>query len=543
MADNEEKFQTFMTLTECTDYGAAIEYLERNEWDVERAVDEYISTHEYRNEQDNQPASNDDAAIDVEDDIVDVNPPGFTYQDIRGPGYSYHSEQHFYGSNQDMNQPEDLGNRQTQQPESLLGGAMGMLHNFGNQFSNILGGGFPPMPRPQPTYENYNMPSYDSPMNQDDNSSSGNYFIKKFREKNGMSINLPNFVDGTINEVLEESKRLQRPIFLYVHNHQGDSWSIVDQTVIGHELVLEIAAKFIWYGVNVNHQQGSELVNNYGISGAPYMAILQVDWNGSMQIIGSLFAEEINVPQFFEMVQPGLETLKSHFGEDTEIPEFFPEDSQLQAAETEELKEQILGHFDGREATGFIEPRRREPQIDPNTGIPFGMTEKQYQDKLLKEEQKKELEAAMQADRIKLQAHKEEEEKKKRDKLEEVKRQEAKEQETKLKKFKAQQIKESLPDEPSEDNSNAWTVQFRLPDGTRTIQRRFLKTDKIKLLYDYIHSLGEENGFEHIANNFDIIQNFPKKLFDDQDKTLDEEGLFPRWKLYIKEHSYSSQSH
>ena len=478
--------------------------------------------------------------------VEDANQPGHVYQDINRPGYSYHSEQHFYDSNQDSNEPEDLGNQvpPSGMPESLLGGMGGVFQNIGSQFSNMIRGGFPQMPQPQMQhYDNfYNNSNYDSQMD-DENVSSGSYFIKKFREKNGMGICLPNFVDGTFDEILEESKRIQRPIFLYIHNHLGDSWTIVDQTVIGHELVLEIASKFIWVGVNVNHQQGRDIVQNYGVSGAPYMAILQVDWNGSVQFIGSLFADEINLPQFFDMIQPGLEALKNQFGEDTEILEFFPEDSQLQVAETEELKQQILEGMEGREVTGFIEHRRREPQIDPNTGIPFGMTEKQYQDKLLKEEQKKELEAAMEADRVKLQKHKENEEKKKQEQLEEIKKQEAQEQDLKLKKFKAQQVKENLPEEPSEDNPNAWTVQFRLPDGTRTIQRRFLKTDKIKLLYDYIHSLGDESGFESMSSNFEIIQNFPKKLFDNPDKTLDEEGLFPRWKLYIKEHSHSSQSH
>lgn len=528
MSDNEEKFQNFMTLADCTDYGAAFEYLERNEWNVENAVDEYINTHQYRNEQVDQPSSNDDVGAHDQENVDVIDEPGHSYQDINVPGYSYHSEQHFYGGDENQNQPNYQRN-QTNQPESLLGGAMGMFENLGSHFSNLIGGNFPSMPQPQPDYNSYyNNPGSSSRADEDASLSSGRYFIKKFREKNGMSIVLPNFLDGTFDEVLEESKRLQRPILLYVHNHKGDSCTIVDQTVIGHELVVEIAAKFICYAVNVNHQQGSDLVNNYGISGAPYMAIVQVDWNGSMQIIGSLFSEEINVPQFFEMVQPGIEALKGHFGEDIEIPEFFPEDSSLQAAESEELKEQIIGSMDGREATGFVEPRRREQQIDPNTGIPFGMTEKQYQDKLLKEEQKRELEAAMEADRIKLQAHREQEEKKKRDQLEEIKRQEAKEQEIKLKQFKAQKMKESLPDEPSEDNPDACTVQFRLPDGTKTIQRRFLKNDKIKVLYDYIHSLGEENGFEHMASNFDILQNFPKKLFDEMDKTLDEEGLFPR---------------
>lgn len=52
-------------------------------------------------------------------------------------------------------------------------------------------------------------------------------------------------------------------------------------------------------------------------------------------------------------------------------------------------------------------------------------------------------------------------------------------------------------------------------------------------MYDLIDSL-EENIFEE-SEEYDIIQIFPYKIFNDKDKTIEEEKLFPNAILQIKE--------
>ena len=103
-------------------------------------------------------------------------------------------------------------------------------------------------------------------------------------------------------------------------------------------------------------------------------------------------------------------------------------------------------------------------------------------------------------------------------------------------KEESKKIAEKLKPEPSDDNPNKCVILFRFPDGEKTAQRKFLKKDKIKDLYDFIKSLGRDIFMEEENHHFSLLQSFPYKLFDDiQDHTLEQEGLFPNSVLQIKE--------
>ena len=67
------------------------------------------------------------------------------------------------------------------------------------------------------------------------------------------------------------------------------------------------------------------------------------------------------------------------------------------------------------------------------------------------------------------------------------------------------------------------------------VQRKFLKTDVVALLYLYIKSLGREIYIENDENHFSLIQSFPFKNLDEvQNNTLEQEGLYPNAMLQIK---------
>ena len=100
----------------------------------------------------------------------------------------------------------------------------------------------------------------------------------------------------------------------------------------------------------------------------------------------------------------------------------------------------------------------------------------------------------------------------------------------------SKKIAENLKPEPEDDNPDKCTILFRFPDGEKSVQRKFLKQDKINSLYEYIKSLGREIFTENYNHHFSLLQTFPYKLFDDKkDNTLEEEGLFPNSVLQIKE--------
>jgi hypothetical protein len=137
----------------------------------------------------------------------------------------------------------------------------------------------------------------------------------------------------------------------------------------------------------------------------------------------------------------------------------------------------------------------------------------------------------------------EEENKKRRIKFEEdLRKQKEKEEKDNLKKKMEEQQRtrnmklfklKQLPAEPSADDKNSTHIMFRLPDGIHRVERRFLKKDTIGDLYNYIEALDNAN-FNH-EGKFELIQTFPFVLFNDKDKTLEEEKLFPNAIIQIRE--------
>ena len=80
---------------------------------------------------------------------------------------------------------------------------------------------------------------------------------------------------------------------------------------------------------------------------------------------------------------------------------------------------------------------------------------------------------------------------------------------------------------------------FRLPGSGERVVRRFLKEEKIQMLYDFIDSLGDKIQFENPSKgSYMILQSLPRKEFTNKGKTLGEEGLFPRAMLQIKENEW-----
>jgi len=99
----------------------------------------------------------------------------------------------------------------------------------------------------------------------------------------------------------------------------------------------------------------------------------------------------------------------------------------------------------------------------------------------------------------------------------------------------AEKYKAKFVAEPDKDNPDCCTICFRYPDGYKRRDRRFLKTDKIKILYEYITSLGNEIYTEDGNGVFSLYQPFPPKKYDNMESTLENEGLFPNAVIQIKE--------
>ena len=123
-------------------------------------------------------------------------------------------------------------------------------------------------------------------------------------------------------------------------------------------------------------------------------------------------------------------------------------------------------------------------------------------------------------------------ERKEKEKKEEEER---KQQEEIIEKAKIESIICNLPEEPNDDNPDKCVILFRFPDGEKVVERKFLKTEKVSLLYLYVNSFGNQIYNEKEEKGFSLIQTFPFKNFDEvQENTLEQEGLFPNAMLQIR---------
>ena len=99
----------------------------------------------------------------------------------------------------------------------------------------------------------------------------------------------------------------------------------------------------------------------------------------------------------------------------------------------------------------------------------------------------------------------------------------------------AEELKKKFEIEPDKDNPDCCTISFRFPDGDKRQDRRFLKNNKVKNLYDYVKSLGNEIYTEEGNGVFSLYQPFPPKKYENMENTLENEGLFPNAVIQIKE--------
>ena len=171
--------------------------------------------------------------------------------------------------------------------------------------------------------------------------------------------------------------------------------------------------------------------------------------------------------------------------------------------------------------------KKYEPKKDNDFNVLNSIADLSDGDVLRKRENEmRELER-IQEEKIK----KEEEEKRKKEEEEERKIYELNKYEREI-----EQAANLLPEEPDDGNPNKCVILFRFPDGEKNVERKFLKTDKVKMLYLFVKSLGREIFTEEENKEFDIVQAFPPKNFEDRkNRTLEQEGLFPNSMLQIRE--------
>ena len=86
----------------------------------------------------------------------------------------------------------------------------------------------------------------------------------------------------------------------------------------------------------------------------------------------------------------------------------------------------------------------------------------------------------------------------------------------------------SMTPEPIDNNHRIVKIKFIIPDENQTIlERNFLKEDLIDSLYKFVK-------YTNIGYDFDLIQGFPYKIYNQMTNTLEQEGLYPSSVIHIR---------
>eukprot|EP00285_Hemiselmis_virescens_P017208 CAMPEP_0173387314 /NCGR_PEP_ID=MMETSP1356-20130122/9829_1 /TAXON_ID=77927 ORGANISM="Hemiselmis virescens, Strain PCC157" /NCGR_SAMPLE_ID=MMETSP1356 /ASSEMBLY_ACC=CAM_ASM_000847 /LENGTH=564 /DNA_ID=CAMNT_0014343877 /DNA_START=277 /DNA_END=1971 /DNA_ORIENTATION=+ len=81
-----------------------------------------------------------------------------------------------------------------------------------------------------------------------------------------------------------------------------------------------------------------------------------------------------------------------------------------------------------------------------------------------------------------------------------------------------QEKEAALPPEPESDGPGVVSVMLRMPDGSRK-SRRFMGTDKLQAVHDFMH-LGGVEASEHT-----VATSFPRKVLEDAEASLESLGI------------------
>jgi len=283
----------------------------------------------------------------------------------------------------------------------------------------------------------------------------------------------PNFVQGSFLQAAQQAKRDFKFLVVYIHSSMHHETASFCSETLCTEVISEfLNENFLCWAANINNPEGYKTSNLLGASSYPFIAVVTHNTIGGMTIMdrieGNIQAEPLMLRLSIVLENHGPALLQARF-------------------ENEE-----------RETNRRI----REEQ---DQAYNLALREDQERHQKAQEDERKEREAKEAAER--------EDQLRKRKAEEKQKRKE--------------RLRASLPSEP-ETGDGISNLVVRLTDGSR-LQRRFKKTDTLKIVFDYVECNQEYDG------EFDLVTNFPRKIFTDRSLSLEEAGLYPHASLFVQE--------
>lgn len=304
-------------------------------------------------------------------------------------------------------------------------------------------------------------------------------FIQAYSEKYP---NHPVFYQGTYAQALSDAKRELRFLLVYLHSESTNSQDVqafCSQTLSDNSVIQYINRNMLLWGCDVSSPEGYRV--SHSINARTYPIMVLVGLRANKMIIMGRMEGDCTPEELLRRLQMVVN--------DNEVWLSQARSERLERSLTQSLRQQQDEAYE--QSLKADQEKERRKQIE--------------REELLK---------AQQAEEDLRRAEQE-----KKDQIAQLK----------------VGISSRVPSEPQLNTPNSISVVFKLPNGAR-IERRFLNTDSLQDVYNYI--------FCHPASpdTFEITTNFPKRVLYNQEIantssciTLNEAGLKNREVLFVND--------
>lgn len=303
-------------------------------------------------------------------------------------------------------------------------------------------------------------------------------FIQVFEEKFGRAH--PVFYQGTYSQALNDAKRELRFLLVYLH---GDEHQDTDEfcrtTLCSPEVIQFINTRMLFWACSTSKPEGYRVSQALRENTYPFLAMITLK-DRRMTVVGRL-------------------------------------EGMIQSAD---FLNQLTFIMDANRTYLVSERLEREER---------------NQTQVLRQQQDEAYLVSLRADQ--------EKDRQKRERLEQIRRAEEEARQKQLaeerRRLNLQEEKErkseSLPSEPLPDDPNGVKIVFKMPNDSR-VERRFLFTQPLTVIYDFLFSLNES------PEKFQIVANFPRRILpclptEDRPNppTLQEAGLSRSQVLFVQD--------
>ncbi|KAI8913963.1 hypothetical protein DFJ77DRAFT_55584 [Powellomyces hirtus] len=301
-------------------------------------------------------------------------------------------------------------------------------------------------------------------------------FALDFDQKYGATH--PEFFAGTYAQALQKAKTELRYLVAYLHSAEHDDTdAFCRRTLCAPELAPELTRRnVLLWGGDIRNTEAFQVSNILGASRYPFLAII-APHQSRLSIVDR-------------------------------------KEGPCSAADIVSSLTTVMERMDPELATLRAERQARE------------------QTRLIREQQDEAYQASLRADKEKQRKASEEQARKDRERRRSSQREQALLDLTARKKARIAQLVADLPPEPPASTPNTTYLSIRLPGGSRAL-RRFHETDTVRQLYEFVET--RELDPIPINRDFVVVGVFPRKEFNEPEKTLKEVELCPSATLHVEE--------